>query len=250
MISVVIITKNEQNNILACIESVSWANEIIIIDAESTDATRDIANEYSDKVKIFVRQWEGYGKAKNFGIKQAISEWVLCLDADERITCALKLEIKNVIKENKFDGYQIPRLLYFCGHLVRKGGCYPDWQLRLFRKGYGYYGDEEVHERFNLKGNVGYLKNYMVHYSYKTMFDYWQRFNMYTELDAKKKYRNKKNFSIFCVMILPWELFRRLILKRGIFDGFPGLFYHIFSAISSFVKYAKLWELYNNKLKQ
>ena len=247
MISVVIITKNEQDNILACIETASWADEIIIVDAQSTDATRDIARKYSDKVKIFVKKWEGYGKAKNFGIKQAKSEWIVSLDADERITASLRHEIKNAIRENNFDGFRIPRLLYFCGHPVRRGGCYPDWQLRLFRKGYGYYGDEEVHERFNLKGKVGYLKNYMLHYSYKTMFDYWQRFNIYTELDAKKKYRHKRKFSIFCVLILPWEVFRRLIIKRGIFDGVPGLFYHIFSATSSFVKYTKLWELYYNK---
>ncbi|MFH1715686.1 MAG: glycosyltransferase family 2 protein [Elusimicrobiota bacterium] len=245
MLSVVIITKNESKNIEQCLESVKWADEIIVIDANSSDGTAVLAKKFTKNV--FSRDWQGYGNAKNYGIEKACGDWILSIDADERVTEKLKAEIKGIINSPKCDGYSIPRLLYFCGKPVKFGGCYPDYQLRLFKKQSGRFNDLEVHEGIELRGNKGYLKNHIDHYSYATIEAYWERFNIYTTLDAKKKKRQNKKTSFFVLYLLPWECLRRLVFKAGILDGFPGVFYHIFSAVSSVVKYAKLWELNNDK---
>jgi (heptosyl)LPS beta-1,4-glucosyltransferase len=148
MVSVVIITKNEGLNIRDCLESCKWAEEIIIVDAESTDNTIEIAMSYTSKV--FIRPWKSYHDAKNYGIDQARGEWILSLDADERLTAPLIAEIKDAVENKKNDGYYMPRLLYFCGKPVKHGGCYPDWQLRLFKKGQGRFIDVPIHEAVKL----------------------------------------------------------------------------------------------------
>ncbi|MFC1566423.1 glycosyltransferase family 2 protein [bacterium] len=244
MITTVIITKNEEHNIRRCLESVKWTDEIIIIDSGSMDKTLEIAKEYTSK--IFQTGWLGFGRTKNFGFEKSQNEWILSLDADEEITEELKNEIIGVLVNPKFDGYSMPRRLFFCGHAVKYGGISPDYQLRLFKKSKGKFSDDPVHEYVILDGERDRLKNIMNHFSYNSMSEYWDRFNKYTTLDAKKKLEKNKKFSFLAILILPWENFRRLIIKRGLLDGYPGIFYHVFSAVSSFVKYAKLWELNNS----
>jgi glycosyltransferase involved in cell wall biosynthesis len=242
MISVVIITLNEEKNIRKCLESVKWANEIIIVDSGSLDKTLEIAKEYTNK--IYNIKWQGFSHAKNFGIEKCLSPWILSIDADEIITKELKEEILSSIKNNSADAFYMPRILYFCNKPVKFGGCYPDKQIRLFKKEKGKFNDVPVHEKIILEKNsiVKNLKNDLLHYSYNSISDYFVRFNRYTSLDAEKKKNKGDKFHFFDILIFPWELFRRLILKLGILDGIPGIFYHIFSAMSSLVKYAKLWE--------
>ena len=245
MISAVIITKNEEKNIFACIEAlINWTDEIIIFDSGSQDKTLEILNNFkSEKIKITKIEWLGFAKTKNMAIKKASGDWILSIDADEVVTEKLKEEILENIKTNEFNGYFIPRLLFFCQKAVRFGGTYPDYQLRLFRKGTGEFENIPVHEGLKIKdGKVGKLKNNLLHFSYNSIFDYFERFNKYTELDAEKKFKQGKKFVWHKIFILHWEIFRRLILKKGTLDGFPGIFYHLFSALSSLVKYAKLWE--------
>lgn len=240
MLSVVIITKNEAHTIAACCESVQWADEIIVIDSHSSDGTADIARTYTPHV--FIEDWHGFGTTKNSGIAKAQHEWILSIDADERVTRALHDEIIACMHSPEHDGYYIPRLLYFCGYPVRHGGCYPDFQLRLFKKDKGCFNNVPVHEKVEVQGTVGHLRSQLLHFSYTSMTQYWERFNRYTSLDAEKKQQHGKRFHATSVLILPWEIFKRLWLKGGILDGIPGVFYHIFSAVSSLVKYAKLWE--------
>lgn len=244
MISAVIITKNEALNIQACLESVKWVDEIIIVDAFSNDQTRELAKNYTDK--IFIRKWQGYGAAKNYAIEQTSGNWILSIDADERVPEALRAEIQAAIKTEAFCAYRLPRLTYFCGKPLRFGGCYPDWQTRLFKKNHGKFDDAPVHEGIIIKGDVSSFKNHLLHYSYNSMTEYWERSNKYSSLAAQKKFINGKKFRLRHFFSLFWGVFYRLFIKLGILDGFPGIFYHVFSAMYSFIRYAKLWEL-NNK---
>ncbi len=244
MLSAVLITKNEESNIKNCVDHlIDWVDEIVVYDSHSTDKTILIIEEYrSPKVKVVQVEWQGFAKTKNLAVEAATGDWILSVDADEIITPELKAEIQEKIKDPDHSGYLIPRLLYFCNQPVRYGGCYPDYQLRLFKKNAGRFVETPVHEYVKLDAAPGKLKNHMLHYSYRTMFDYWARLNRYTELDAEKKYQQGKKFRFYRVFVLQFELVKRLVLKMGILDGFPGIFYHIFSAVSSLVKYAKLWE--------
>lgn len=249
MISVIIITKNEALNIQACLESVKWADEIIIVDAFSEDQTLAIVKNYTDK--IFIREWQGYGNAKNYAIEQASGNWILSVDADERITEVLREEIVTMIKTDAFCAYRLPRLTYFCGKPLRFGGCYPDWQTRLFKKNYGKFDEAPVHEsliitRASIEGieGFGYLRNHLLHYSYSSITEYWERSNKYSSLAAQKKFTKGKKFYSYHFFSFFWGIFHRLFIKLGILDGLPGIFYHVFSAMSSFIRYAKLWELY------
>ncbi|MFC1512707.1 glycosyltransferase family 2 protein [bacterium] len=242
MISAVVITRNEEKNIKDCLDTIQWVDEIIVVDAESADKTVEIVQNYTDE--LFLKEWTGFSAAKNFGIQKAQGTWILSVDADERVTPELRDEILAVKdKQDTKDGYYIPRLLFFCGKPVRFGGCYPDYQLRFFKKGKGLFDNKPVHEQVYINGDTGYLKHNLLHYSYNTMKDYWERFNIYTSLDAQKKKETGQFFNFLNLAVFPWELFRRNIIKLGILDGIPGIFYHIFSAVSCLVKYAKLWEL-------
>jgi len=244
LLSTVLITKNEESNIKKCIDClIDWVDEIIVFDSGSTDRTTAILEGYgSAKIRISQVEWQGFAKTKNLGIETATGDWILSVDADEFITPELKTEILDCIKAPTHHGYLIPRLLFFCERPVRYGGVYPDYQMRLFRKDAGRFEDTPVHESVKILSKPGKLKNHMLHYSYSSMFDYWDRLNRYTELDAQKKYQQGKKFNFYRVFVLPLELFKRLFLRLGILDGFPGIFYHVFSAVSSLIKYAKLWE--------
>jgi glycosyltransferase involved in cell wall biosynthesis len=247
MLSAVIITKNEEDNIENCIKSLlDLADEIIVLDSKSKDKTLETINNFkSSKIKVFEVDWKGFAKTKNQGIDLATGPWILSIDADEVISKDLQVEITKAILSPSVDGYYISRLLYFCNKPVRYGGVYPDHQMRLFRKSCGRFEDVPVHEGVIIHGKKEYLKGIMHHYSYKSIFDYFQRFNSYTDLDARKKQLRGQKFSVYKLIALPWGLFNRLFLRLGILDGIPGIFYHIFSSLSPVVKYAKLWELSN-----
>ncbi len=248
-LSVVIITKNEEKNIVKCLEKIkNIANEIIIIDSFSTDKTKEIVNNIKANIIFKEVLWQGYGKTKNFGINLAKSKWILSLDADEVLTDELIKEIEIVInKESDIFGYYVPRTLFFCNKALHYGGTYPDYQLRLFKNGAGLFNNSDVHEKLILNGKKGYLKNSMFHYSYHSIFDYFERFNLYTTLDAEKMYNSGKKINILKLFSFNFRLFNKLIIKRGILDGFYGIFYHFFSSMYPIVKYAKLFEIYQNK---
>jgi len=244
LLSTVLITKNEEHNIKKCVDHlIDWVDEIVVFDSFSTDRTIAILNEYqTNKIRITQVEWQGFAGTKNQAVEAASGDWILSVDADEIITSELRDEILQQVESADHQGYLVPRLLFFCNQPVRYGGNYPDYQLRLFRKNAGRFVETPVHEYVKLSSKPGKLKNHMLHYSYRTMFDYWARLNRYTELDAEKKFKQGKRFRFYRIFVLQLEIVKRLFLRMGVLDGFPGIFYHIFSAVSSLVKYAKLWE--------
>lgn len=207
-ISAVIVAFNEEANIKACLESVKWTDEIILVDSFSTDKTVEIAKQYS--AKIFQKKWKGFAADKDFGVTKAASEWIVLIDADERITEKLKEEIKEKLnKVSEYDGYFIPRKNYFSGKWIKHCGWYPNYMLRLFKKDKGRHDKREVHERVVVEGKVGYLKELLEHYSYKSVSDYRQRFDRYTSLEAQEMMRNNARV----VWLIPFRELLEFFLK-------------------------------------
>lgn len=243
-LSVVIITKNEEENIRYCLESVKWADEIIIVDGYSKDRTIEICEEYTDK--IFQYEQSNFAEAKNYGIEKSSGEWILSIDADEIVTYELQKEILKLISnnENNLVGYFIPRKNYFLGKWIKYCGWYPDFQLRLFKKDKGKFIKREVHERLRIEGNSGFLKSNILHHTYKSIFDYFYRFNRYTYLEANEMIKNGKKFRSYKVLFYPIALFIYMyFLRRGFMDGMHGFLLSVFSSFYEFIKYVKLWEL-------
>ena len=249
LLSVVIITKNEEHNIRDCLLSVDWADEIVMVDAESHDETTKIAGEFTKRV--FVRPWEGFGAQKNFGIEQAGSEWILIVDADERVTPELSQEIQDLLHSWSVTdpvAFRIPRRNIYYGKWVCWGGAYPDYQIRLFRKGSAQYNNVEIHENLLISGNVGTLNEHLDHYTEKQIIDHFIKFNLYTNLAAWEKGRSKQSVQWYHFLLNPLVVFlKTYFLKRGFKDGIRGVIFAVFASMYTFVKYAKLWDLIRNE---
>jgi (heptosyl)LPS beta-1,4-glucosyltransferase len=243
-LSVVIITKNEEHNIRDCLQSVSWADEILVVDAESEDRTKELAGEFTPHV--FVRPWSGFGAQKNFGIGQAGSDWILILDADERVSREIKEEIQDLIRswvEGDPVAFEIPRRNIFYGKWVRWGGAYPDCQIRLFRKGKAQYNNVEIHENLLVSGDVGRLQGHFEHYTERKIVDHFRKFNLYTTLAAREKGKTQVQVQWYHLLINPLVVFlKTYLLRKGFRDGIRGVIFAVFASMYTFVKYAKLWE--------
>ncbi len=246
-IAVIVITKNEEQNIRCCLDTVRWADEIIVVDAKSTDRTIEIAKEYTDK--IYIRPWDGYGDAKNFGLAQCSSEWVFWLDADERVTPELRAEIAAAIAsaDSTTAALSMPRKANFLGHWIRHCGWYPGRVTRVFRRAEGKFTTENVHERLEIKGKVLALRQNLLHFTDPTLTVYFEKLNKYTSLAAKDLVEGKRRFTWIRLVVNPsWVFIRMYILKLGFLDGIPGLILCVLSASHVFAKYAKLWEYSNH----
>jgi len=187
-ISAVIITKNEERNIERCITSVRWADEVIVVDSGSTDATAAISARLG--ARVIVKSWEGFAAQKEFAAAQASSDWVLSLDADEEVTPELRAEIQAMLsasREPAADGYRMPRKSFFLGTWIRHGGWYPGYQMRLFRRSAAFMNHRPVHEGFEVRGAVGTLDAPLNHYTYDTIRQYLDKMNDYTSLDVMNK---------------------------------------------------------------
>ncbi len=252
-LSVVVITKNEEKNIARCLESVKWADEIIIIDSNSTDSTIDIARKYTNK--ILTIEWTGFGNAKREGVSEARFEWILSIDADEVITPLLKEEIIKVVstqvekKDNpNISGYYINRKTNFLGKWINHSNWYPDYVLRLFKKDEGNVNTATIHEAVIVDGATAYLKNDMHHFSYPTFELYLEKFNLYTTMGAEKAFQEKKKPNIADITVRPLASFlKHYIIKQGFRDGYEGFIISIFSSLSVFVKQIKLFQIYREK---
>ncbi|MBN1383309.1 MAG: glycosyltransferase family 2 protein [Elusimicrobia bacterium] len=253
-LSAVLIVRNEEENIKQCLESIKWADDIILIDQKSTDRTVELARAYTDK--IFITEPKGIcNPDRVFGIQKAKNDWILILEADERVAPELKNEIQSVITENNSAeaGYYLPVKSFFCGRWIKHCGWYPGYILRLFRKGKVSF-PAGLHTFGQAEGKCGYLKNALLHYSYPTISHYFPKFNRYTTQWAREEYKkgiriSGKNF-IFNFLIRPlYWFFRKYFLLQGYRDGFRGFFISFSSALTVFVSYAKLWELQNKESK-
>ncbi len=246
-LSVVIITRNEERNIRKCLESARWADEIVVVDACSSDRTIEVTKEYTSHV--LVRPWPGFGPQKNYAIGQASGEWVLVLDADERVSPELASEIQARLRgsdESDVVAFRIPRRNMYYGRWVRWGGIYPDYQLRLFRKDSARYNDVAVHENLLVNGAMGTLTGHLDHYTEHAISDHFTRFPQYTTLAAQEKAKTTRVVRWSDLVIRPLVvLTKTYVLKQGFRDGVRGMIVCIFASMYTFVKYAKLWESLN-----
>ena len=241
-ISAVVITHNEEANIEACLDSISWVDEIVVVDAMSTDRTCEIAQTFTDRV--IRKPWEGYVPARKHAIEAARSEWILAVDADERVTPELRAEIETHLAEPEFDGYLIPRRAYFLGKWIRHCGWYPGYVLRLVRKDRARVTEKMVHEGLRVDGPVGTLTNDLLHYTYRTVEAYFDRFNRYTTLAAKESRLRGKRAGLADIVLRPAsQFFKMYVIKLGMLDGLEGFILCVFSASYVFTKYVKLWRL-------
>ena len=243
-ISVVIITGNEENNIKDCLNSVKWADEIIVVDSESTDSTVKIAKEFTDKV--FIRRWQGYAAQKAYAISLAKNDWVLSLDADERVSEELAKEILTTDLK-KHDGYLIKRDNYFLGKLIRGCGWGNDYQLRLFKKSEAKLSDRMVHEKFIVNGNISKLQNTFSHYSYTNLKDAFTKINIYSTLEANEKV-DKKSVNLFALLISsPIKFFHHLIIRKGFLDGIYGVIISYMHMMTKLQVQLKILEIKKNR---
>jgi (heptosyl)LPS beta-1,4-glucosyltransferase len=246
-LAAIVITKNEEQNIRRCLDTVRWADEIIVVDANSTDRTVEIAKEYTGKV--YIRPWDGYGAAKNFGLTQCASEWVFWLDADERVTPELRAEVEQSIAsaDGTIAAMSMPRKANFLGHWIRHCGWYPGRVTRVFRRSAGKFTTANVHERLEIDGKILALHEDLLHYTDPTLTVYFEKLNKYTSLAAKDLVESKRRFTWLRLVINPcWVFIRMYIVKLGFLDGIPGLILCALSASHVFAKYAKLWEYTNH----
>ena len=241
----VVITKNEEENIQECLGSIAWVAERIVVDAESRDRTAELARAAG--AKVIVRPWPGFGAQKNYAMDLVTSEWILIVDADERIPALLQAEILSRIgawKTGDPVAYEIPRRNYFYGAWVRHAGVYPDYQIRLFRRGHGRYNAVPVHENLIVQGTIGRLVNPMDHFTERRIRDHFRKFGLYTTLAAEDKGRTVAKVHAHDLVFRPFVVFIKSYgLKRGFRDGVRGLIVSVFASMYTFVKYAKLWSM-------
>jgi len=242
-ISCVIITYNESRNIRRCLQSVSWVDEIVLVDAHSTDDTRRIASEFTDKIHEL--RWAGFGPAKEFARNKAEGDWILSVDADEVVSEKLRDEIQKIAEsENSLDGYYIPRRSNFLGRWMKRGGWYPDVVLRLFRRDKGNFSSRPVHEEVRVSGRTGHLENDLLHYTDPDFDHYLKKLNRYTSLDALQLYKEGRRAKLLDIFFRPPATFVKIYLfKKGFLDGVPGLILAVSSGFHVFSKYVKLWHL-------
>lgn len=242
LLSVVIITKNEEDRIRECLESVKWADEIVVVDDHSTDRTVQIAKEYTDR--IVQRQMDIEGRHRNFAYSLASREWVLSLDADERVTRELQDEITGLLTNSpSCNGYTIPRKNYIGRYWARHGGMYPSAQIKLFKKDEFRFEESEVHPVAIMKDPRGQLKSDIIHYTYRDMTDAIAKLDRQTTLEAKKWLRDGRKVSSLLICYKMIDRFRRSYFqKKGYRDGVIGLFMAHLAAMYQFLTYAKYWQ--------
>jgi glycosyltransferase involved in cell wall biosynthesis len=241
-LSVTVITHNEEARLRACLESVAWADEIVVVDSESTDKTEQIAREFTDRV--WVRPWPGFAPQKNFALEQATGEWVLSIDADEQVTPELRAAIERVLAgTDSTAGYSVPRRNVFWGAWVRHGGLYPDWQLRLFRRGRGHFAGDAVHESVQVEGAVARLAAPLLHHSYRDLEDFVRRSNRYSSLAAADWLRRGGRVRRTDLIFRPLGRFLSMyIIRLGFLDGWRGFVLAVLYADYVFLRMAKAWE--------
>lgn len=245
-LSVILITKNEEANLKDCLESISFANEIIVVDSQSSDKTIEIAQSFGAKVEN-TSDWPGFGPQKNRALNLATQDWVLSIDADERVTPKLKDEILSVINSTtSADCYAIPRLSWYCGRFMKHSGWYPDYVDRLFKRGSAKFSDHLVHERLLPTGSVKKLNNHFLHYSYRNFEQVLKKVDTYSTASAQQAFEKGRRGSLAQALLHGfWSFFRTYIIKKGFLDGQYGLALAISNAATSYYKYIKLWQLNN-----
>jgi glycosyltransferase involved in cell wall biosynthesis len=241
-LSVTVITRNEAGDIAAALASVAWADEIIVVDAESTDDTTAIARQYTDRV--IVRRWPGFVAQKNHAASLARHDWILSLDADERVTPELAAEIRATLQAPAHQGYRVPRVTWHLGRWIRTTDWYPDDQLRLYDRRSAEWTGRYVHESVAVRGATGRLRAELQHYAYRDIADHLETIERYTTYAARQMAeRGTRAGLLQMVGHPPLAFLRNYVLRGGFRDGIPGFIISTMNAYYVFLKFAKLWEL-------
>jgi glycosyltransferase involved in cell wall biosynthesis len=253
-LSVAIITYNEEANIARTLESVKWADEIVIIDSGSTDRTRAIAESFG--AKVFTEQWKGFAEQKNSALDKCSGDWILVLDADEQVTEQLAASIGDLQAKESADAGTgdnarcVRRRNLFLGRWIRHGGFYPDGKLRLIRRGFGRFGPRKVHEDLTLleesPGRAPLLNGDLIHHAYPTLTSYIEHMNRYSTLGAEmvREKKTSVGFSVTNIVLRPLAtFFYNYFLRLGFLDGKEGLLLHLYHSTYVSWKYAKAWDL-------
>jgi glycosyltransferase involved in cell wall biosynthesis len=245
-ISVCITCCNEERNIRRCLKSVTWADEVIVVDSFSSDRTPEICREYTSRV--FQHEWLGYIGQKNLSKDLATNPWIFFLDADEEVSPQLRDEILELFSSGMaadFAGLEFPRMVHYLGRWITHGDWYPDTKMRLFRKDKGICGGKEPHDRITVAGRVRRLNAPLYHYTYNNIADQLATINNFTTISARTLAEDGNSFRFSYLMLRPGLRFLRgYLLKRGVLDGLPGFIIASLNAYSVFCKYAKLWEFH------
>ena len=239
-ISVTIITFNEEKNIKDCLESVKWADEIVVVDSGSSDRTVEICKGFTDK--IFFHPWIGMKEQKQFAVNKASNSWIFSIDADERLTDTIRSFILQELKRPSHDGYRFPRQNYFLGKWMKHGGWYPDRVLRFFNKEKGYFGGINPHDKVVVEsGRVKTVSFPIIHNTYNSI---------YSSVSAMERVKaGKRVMPILIPVKIIWKFMETYFIKRGIMDGFHGFIAAMGATYSTFLKYVKIWELSIGKKK-
>lgn len=242
-LSVIIITKNEESNIEACLASVAFVDELIVVDSGSVDATVELARKRGAKV-VVAEDWPGFGPQKNCALALATGDWVLSIDADERVSAALAHEIQTVVAGQTISAFEIPRLTQFCGQWIRHCGWTPDHVLRLFRRGSAQFSNDLVHERVLLQPNAkhGRLREPLLHYSYPTPSHYWRKLEQYSQAWAEQRFAVGQQTSMARAALAGVVAFvRTYFFRLGFLDGAMGFAVCTMQAQAAFGKYFALY---------
>lgn len=244
-ISACVTTFNEEHNIVRCLRSLTWCDEIVVVDSFSTDRTVELCREFTDRV--YQHPWQGYIGQKNYIRKLAVHPWILFLDADEEVSPELREEMERELTSHRGEavGYQFPRMVNYLGRWIRHGEWYPDIKLRLFQKDKGYSGGQEPHDQVYVNGPVKTLKGHLYHYTYDHLHDHLETMNRFSTISAREKFKTRSPARWSDILIRPpLRFFKAFVLRGGILDGRRGFLIACISAFGVCMKYAKLWELH------
>lgn len=241
-VSAVIISLNAASQIEACLKSVAFADEIVVVDSGSSDGTIEIAKRYG--ARVIHQDWLGFGKQKQFAVNQARHDWVLCLDIDEWVSDELRISIEEVLQAPRFHAYRMSRCNRFMGRWLRHGEGYPDWSLRLFDRRFARWSEDDIHEKVIATSTIGNLQGDLLHESEEGLAVYLDKQNRYTNLQAEVLFKRGKRASAGRLVVSPLVRFVKFyFFQRGLLDGVPGLVHILVGCFNSFAKYAKLYEL-------
>ena len=240
-LSAVLITYNTGEQLAPCLRSLAFADEIIVVDSGSDDATRDVAREFG--AKVFEEAWRGFGPQKQFAVNQATNDWVLCIDADEEVSPALAHAVREALRDPQHGAYKMPRSNRFMGRYLKHGEGFPDWSLRLFDRRRAQWSDDAVHEKVVASASVGRLSEraVLMHHSAESLATYLDKQNRYTSLQADALFRLGARANVWRLLLSPALRFLKFyVLRLGFLDGLPGLVHIAIGCFNSFAKYAKL----------
>ena len=242
-ISVIVVCKNEAHDIDACLASVAWVDEIIVLDSGSHDETLSIAQKYTSNIHSNT-DWQGFGVQKNRALALATGDWVLSIDADERVSDALRLEILQAIKNNKHDVFNMPRLSSYCGQFIHHSGWWPDRVSRLFKRDAAKFSDDLVHERLVFADKAAELNAPLTHITYKDLDEMLLKMNQYSSLGATNAQKKGKHGSLISAVAHGfWAFIRTYFLQLGFLDGAIGFMLAVSNAETTYYRYLKLYFL-------